>query len=144
MTTPSIFSKNQCFHRINKKRVFPSSGNASNKMRGLKNGDSTREFRGSNLNLRWDKCGIWLVGWLIHSLCVSLCLSVHSTLRILMWWFSMFDCYIHLWHWHPDDIDRFYSCHDYSAHLNMYILLIAYLIHLEIFDSLGCILSWLS
>ena len=113
-------------------------------MRGPQNGDSTRNVRKSNLNLRWDKSGIWLVGWLIHSLCVSLCLSVHSRLRILMWWFSMFDCYIHLWHWHAYDIDQLCSFHDYSAHLNMYILLVAYLIHLDMIDSLGCILSWLS
>ena len=30
--------------------------------------------------------------------------------------------------------------YDYSAHLDMYILLVAYLIHLDMFDSLGCIL----
>ena len=100
--------------------------------------------RGSNLNSSWSKCGIWLVGWWIPSLCAPLCLSDHSTLRILMWWFSILDCYIHLWHWHADDIDWLCSCHDYSAHLDMYILLVAYLIHLDMIDSLGCILSWLS
>ena len=74
--------------------------------------------RGSNLNSSWGKCGFWLVDWWIPSLCASLCLSYHSTLRILMWWFSMLDCYIHLWHWHADDIDRLCSCHDYSAHFD--------------------------
>ena len=33
--------------------------------------------------------------------------------------------------------------YDHSAHLDMYILLVAYLIHLDMIDSLGCILSWL-
>ena len=34
--------------------------------------------------------------------------------------------------------------YDYSAHLDMYILVVAYLIHHDMIDSLGCILSWLS
>ena len=58
-----------------------------------------------------------------------------------MWRFSMLNCYIHLRLSHVDDIDRFCSCHDYSTHFDMYILLVAYLIHLDMIDFLGSILS---
>ena len=39
-------------------------------------------FWGSNLNLSWGKCGIWLVDqWVPTSLCVFVCLIVDCTLR---------------------------------------------------------------
>ena len=44
----------------------------------------------------------------------------------------MLVCYIH-----ANDIDRLCYCHDYSAHLDMYIILVSYLIHLGMIDSLG-------
>ena len=64
-----------------------------------------RRFGGSSLNLSWRKFGVWLGDWWIPSLYASLCLSDHSTLRILIWWFSMLNFYIHLWYWHANDID---------------------------------------
>ena len=40
--------------------------------------------RRSSLNLRWGKCGIWLVNqWVPTFLCVSVCLNVDYTLRVL-------------------------------------------------------------
>ena len=140
----SDFSKNHFFHKINKKTSFTIEWERIERNAGSTKSRLYWGVWGSNLNLRWGKCGIWLVDWWIPSLCVFLCLSDHSTLRILMWRFSMLDCYIHLWLWHVDDIDRFCSCHDYSTHLDMYILLVSYLIHLDMIDFLGCILSWLS
>ena len=39
-------------------------------------------IRGSNLNLRWGKCGVWLVDQWVHiSLCACVCLTVDYTLR---------------------------------------------------------------
>ena len=38
----------------------------------------------------------------------------------------------------------FFLLYDYSTLLDMYILLVAYLIHFDMFDFLGYILSWLS
>ena len=78
-------------------------------MCGPQNGNSTRDRWRSNLNLSWGKCGVWLVGWWIPSLCAFLCLSDHSILRALIGQFSMLDYYIHLGHWHVDDID-WWSC----------------------------------
>ena len=121
---------------------MPSSGNTL-----CKNVGSTKwrlhwgTLGRSNLRFSWDKCGVWLVGWWIHSLYVSLCFSDHSTLRILMWWFSMLVCYIHLRHWHADDIDRFWSYHDYPVHFDMYVRIIIYLVVLLI-DSFAYILFW--
>ena len=108
--------------------------------------------RGSNLNLRWGKCGIWLVSWWIPFLCVFLWLSVHCTLRV---WCDDFLCLTTIFIW---DINMLMTLidslcclsililllYDYSAHLDMYILFVAYLIHLDMIDSLSCILSWLS
>ena len=41
-------------------------------------------IRGSSLNLRWSKCGVWLVDqWVPTSLCVCVCLTIDCTLRAL-------------------------------------------------------------
>ena len=92
-------------------------------------------IRGSNLNLSWGKCGVW---W-IPSLCVSLCLSDHSTLRILMWWFSSywllypFGTLTWWWYWLILLFVLAYwicSCHDYPAYFDMYVHIVVYLVAL--------------
>ena len=98
------------------------------------------------MNLSWDKFGDW---W-IPSLYVSLCLSDHNTLRILMWRFSMFDCYIHFQHWHANDIDWFsWLSYHMDFALAMIILLILtcmfillYISFFLVIESFVCILSW--
>ena len=41
-------------------------------------------IRGSNLNLGWSKCGVWLVDqWVPTSLCVCVFLTIEYTLRAL-------------------------------------------------------------
>ena len=79
-------------------------------------------FRGSNLNSSWGKYDVWLVNqWVPLSFCVFLCMSVHSKLRVLMWQFSKLDFYIHLGHWHADDIDWFIWL---SSHIDYIIAMI--------------------
>ena len=110
-----------------------------------------RITRGSSLNLRWGKYGIWLSDWWIPSLCVSLCLSDHrkyedSDVAIF------FLCFIAISIW---DIDLLIMLIDYLACLNivtlvlpwffysphMYKLTIVYLLTWCV-DSIACILSW--
>ena len=52
----------------------------------------------------------------------------------------MLDCYIHLRHWHADDIDRLCSYHDYPVHFDMYVHIVVYPVCLSV-DSPICILS---
>ena len=63
--------------------------------------------------------------WLLYSFEALTCwLYWLILLTILIYWLSLL--------------------YDYSAHLDTYILLVAYLVHFDMIDSLGCILSWLS
>ena len=59
--------------------------------------------RGSNLNLWWSKCGVWLVDqWVPISFWASVCLTVDYTLRALDISGCMLDYCIHLGHRHAD------------------------------------------
>ena len=118
---------------------------------GPKNGDSIGDLRGSNLNLSWGKCGVWLVIWWILSPCVFLRLSVHSTLRV---WCGDFLLLITIFIW---DIDMLIILIDSLDCLSILILLLPWLScsfwhvcsHFYIscclsVDSFACILSWSS
>ena len=49
------------------------------------NGDSVGDFRGSNFNSSWGKCGLWLVShWIPFSLCSFVWLGVDYILRTLI------------------------------------------------------------
>ena len=62
--------------------------------------------RGSNLNLRWSKCGVWLVDqWVPISLWASVCLTFDCTLRTLNVIGCMVGYCVHLGHWHADYAD---------------------------------------
>ena len=88
-------------------------------MRGPQNGDSTGDGRGSNLNLRWSKCGIqWVDQWLpISWLHIGnfLCMLGIAILFLL----------------------------DYSAHFTCIDSLL-YIVWLAVLFSLARILSWSS
>ena len=112
--------------------------------------------RGSSLNIGWSKCGIWLVDqWVPTSLCACVCLR----LLIAHWEVLVSLSFMHAWLLNSFEalacrlywlIISFFLTHwlfllyDHSTHLGMYIILIAYLIHFDMIDSFGCILSWLS
>ena len=49
-----------------------------------------------------------------------------------MWRLSVPDCYIHLRHWHANDIDRFYACHDYPIHFDVYVHIVIYSVCLSV------------
>ena len=82
MATPSHFLKNiKSFFKI--KIEF-----AIKWKRMSRNVGSTKwrlhwgSFRGSNLNLRWGRCSVWLVDqWVPTFLCACVCLTVDYTLR---------------------------------------------------------------
>ena len=51
----------------------------------------------------------------------------------------MLDCYIHLRHFHVDDIDPSNFCHDYPIRFDMYVHIVVYPVCHSV-DSLACIL----
>ena len=111
-------------------------------------------FRGSNLNLSWGECGVWLVDqWILLSMCLGMIvcwLHVES--------FDMFICDACLAIIFIYDIDMLttsidslacfsiwlFLLYDYLALLHMYILIFVYFVHIGVIDSLYCILSCLS
>ena len=108
--------------------------------------------RGLNLNLKWGKCGVWLVDhWVPTSLCAFVCLTVDYTLRVLD--IIILDtCLVIVFVW---GIDMLIMLIDHLTCLSivtlvlpwlfcsphMYRLIVVYLSTWCI-DFLACILSW--
>ena len=96
--------------------------------------------RGLSLNLGWDKCDVWLVDqWVPFSLCAFVCLSVDSTLRALIWlslmhvWllcsFEALTCWLYWLILLFVLTYCIFLLYDYSTHHDLYILIVAYLVH---------------
>ena len=106
MATPSFFSKNQIFTKQIKKRARHRVEAHEQKYGVHKMATPLGTTRGSNLNLRWSKCGVWLVDqWVPISLWASVCLTFDCTLRALNVIGCMVGYCVHLGHWHADYAD---------------------------------------
>ena len=102
--------------------------------------------RGSSLNISWGKCGVWLVDqW-----CLPLIVFLFVWLFITHWKLLISLSLMHAWflysfealacwlYWLIFSLILTYGLsllYDHSAHLDMYILLVAYLVHLDMIDS---------
>ena len=111
-------------------------------------------IKGSILNLRWGKCGVWLVDqWVPTFLCDLVCLTIDYTLRdfdIII----LDACLVIIFVW---DIDMQIMFIDYLACLSIVTLILPWLLYLPhmyriivvyilivCVDSFACILSWSS
>ena len=134
-----------------KKAILPSSISAWAEIRGPQNGYSTRESQGSNLNLRWDKCGIWLVNqWVSTSFCALVCSITDCTL-IALDIIILDACLVIIFIWDIAMLIDYLACLSIVTLIlpwllcspHMYRLIIIYLLTWCV-DSLARILSWSS
>ena len=108
--------------------------------------------RGSSLNLKWGKCGVWLVGqWVLISLCAFVCLTIDYVWRVVD--IIILDaCLVIVFIW---DIDMLITLIDYLACLSIVTLILPWLFcsshmyRLTVIyhstwcvDYSACILSW--
>ena len=129
---------------------MPSSGNTSSKIRGPQNGNSIGEcLEGQtwtqvegNVTFDWSISGY-------PSLHVFVWLGVDYTLRALVY-LSVMHVWLLLFIGDVDmlitliDSLTYFLLYDYLAFLDMYILIFVYLIHLDMIDSICCIVFCLS
>ena len=103
-------------------------------------------IKGSNLNLRWGKCGVWLVDQWVHiSLCACVCLTVDYTLRAFG--ITILDaCLVMVFVWGIGMLIILIDHFDYPHIFTLLVLWLlcspwhvhssyCYLVHLDIFGS---------